>query len=185
MIATIYPDNSPFALAHPQAGHAALAAVQVYPRFGDSLGIPNRIKTRLSGNGWFLPTLGTGALGLTAVQASPVRGRPPCTGIKSPTHRGIAGQGNGQQCFSAFLASPAPQTGPAVLATPGSRFGDSIPVQGDTSGTSIVPSPAPQVGPVALAAPGSRFGDMSGTFIGLFNEKEGGMLKPAQCKVLH
>ena len=148
MIATIHPDNSPFALAHPQAGHAALAAVQVYPRFGDSLGIPNRTKPpfkgtqspfkgtqmRLSGNGWSLSTIGTGAPGLTSVQASPVRGRPPCTGIKSPTHSGTAGQGNGQPCLSAFLVSPAPQVGPVALVSPGSRFGDPILVQEDTSG---------------------------------------------------
>ncbi len=123
MIATIHPDKSPLALAHPQAGHVALAAVQVYPRFGDALGIPNRTKTRLSGNGWSLPTIVAGAPGLTAVQASPVRGLPPCTGIKFPTHSGIAGPGSGQQRLSAFLVSPAPQVGPVALAVPGSREG--------------------------------------------------------------
>ncbi len=130
MIATIHPDKSPFALAHPQAGHAALAAVQVYPRFGDALGIPNRTKTRLSGNGWSLPTIVAGAPGLTAVQASPVRGL-------SHIHSGIAGPGSGQQRLSAFLVSPAPQVGPVALAVPGSRFGDPILVQEGTSGTFI------------------------------------------------
>jgi hypothetical protein len=147
MIATIHPGNSPFALAHPQAGHAALAAVQVYPRFGDALGMPNRAKSsfkrakaRLSGNEWSLSTIGTGAFGLTAVQASPVRGR-------SLTHGGTAGQGIGQQCISTCLVLPAPQVGPVAPAMPGSRFGDSILVQEGTSGT----------------------------LIGTFSEKEGGM----------
>jgi hypothetical protein len=62
MVATVYPDSSPLALALPQVGHAALAAVQVTPGLGTRMGMPNRATAGLWGNGRFLfgPEVGPG-----------------------------------------------------------------------------------------------------------------------------
>jgi hypothetical protein len=138
MVAAVYLASSTLTLAQPQTGHAALAAVQVSPGLRTSW-------VRQTGQ-W----QGYRALGGPGTPPEPVTD---LTAVQDPRHwawarlwaTGCSTSSCSRQVRLTVLAAfrilayltgtlvaqlPAPQTGLAVLATPGSRFGDLSPHEG-------------------------------------------------------
>jgi len=107
MVATVYPDSSPFTLALPQVGCVALAAVQVTP------GLRMR-RVRQTGQG-----KGYSGNGRSLLAPRP---DPALAAVQTPPARGITGQGNGQRRvspFSSVFPPPDRPHGPGHVQAPG------------------------------------------------------------------
>jgi hypothetical protein len=157
MVATVYPDSSPLALALPQVGHAALAAVQVTPGLGTRMGMPNRTTAGRWGNGRFLsgPEVGpgpdccSGAPGLGNVPTQ--RGPAPVQGEPVPV-QGDLGKATGSVSLLFFtLGRSRLQVGLVVLAAFRLPAWGTCPRSRGPVGNAYHTVSRPQVGPVVLA----------------------------------
>jgi hypothetical protein len=156
MVATVYTDSSPLALALPQVGHAALAAVQVTPGLGTRMGMPNRTTTGLWGNGRFLsgPEVGPGP---DCCSGAPGLGNVPSQKGACPRSRG-AGQSYGQRVSPFFHLGTFPPPGrtrsPGCVQAPG--LGNLSPFKGIRRErlSHSFPSPGRTRNPGCVQAPG-------------------------------